>query len=367
MPPIAHTDGFFTIQEDRLFGLYVTTASLVLLIVDSLFSLSDELRYLWSNLRPLSFIYLLARYGSVGLIAVDILNQSQGLSQVTCNPALTGLTFALNILAAFGVQGLALATSLTVVHKNRWFQGILGTLFLALSAVRLALGEFANCNPNYISHPITTANNVLNLMFEAASMGLIMIHVWTIYKGRSRLESTSTKILTHLIRRDYVLELTAHSDSVIFVWALFNEIFQNVWTNRTSLSEKIVPIQDAVSAILMCRFYIKLCKIQEHLTEEHFEGEITTQFARHVPVRYKNVSDALDQDNYKDLDEDETDAEYYGQLTGFTDMDPAMSSRSSFSVGEDYKEDYNIDLEFGYDPREVDPVQVDVQVEVEVV
>ncbi|KIJ47424.1 hypothetical protein M422DRAFT_28786 [Sphaerobolus stellatus SS14] len=257
---------------DNRSALNVTMAAIALFLFDSLLTLSDEIKFIWG--KPWTaggVVYLLARYGLVlqNILQVMVSTSRTTSEKVTCTQDNIAITVIDNISAA-GVIGLTLVTTWIIARKKTRNLVLLCTTATLLAGSLLAFLGFTDCKLSDPTDSMTAlyptfklCNQIFLILFEFCATGIVLESTWRLYL--ETIEQAGKEVT--------LLRLFVKKGDLIFVWDILDVI-----SDKPTLVNFDVPLHDVITTILLCRFFLEICKTNEELAEdkEESEGALTT-------------------------------------------------------------------------------------------
>lgn len=152
---------------------------------------------------------------------------------------------------------------------------LLWLLFLAVQAFNLVFLKFTSCDLAVVESlageldAISLANSITDLCFETLVILIILYYTWGLYRQRAQHDATQVSLIALMVRAGIF------RFGLILLWSLYGAISPTFL--RPSLVGIDTPLQDAVSLILMCHFFLDLCEVQGKISDAQKSGQFTTK------------------------------------------------------------------------------------------
>jgi len=271
----------------------VALAAVSLLVYNSLLSFRREVKYVWSRpFRISTVLYFLARYGAIAWSVANAVVNAGYSTNGSCL-VLVNLINSLTFLSSLGITGLTFVTTFTVAKKDiRW------QLALGVSAVLLQISLamfiifpfscgvvslFGTLKPD--QDVLITLNHFAVILFEGIGLLTILVHTFGIYQTR---KSRGTSLVRFLVHRG------VFRFGLIFVWSAVDiGLIKIISPLYLSID---LPLQTAISSLILCHFYMDLNSLQDRLTIAESEGMLTTQVVPLPTLQERRPRPQLDGD-----------------------------------------------------------------------
>jgi len=288
---------FFTLEElianlqDKQTYIMLVLASQAAVVYDILLTLPDEVKFIWKKRKNItSALYFLAHYGVFMGILLELVtintNSTTDFSVCTRWNIVLALT---NLITTFGRIGLTVVSAWTIVCKKRLYLYILSamaTLFIASVVATFGFTECVLSSSKLQSFfTLKVLNQVLLILFEFSVIVIILFHTWRLYLVTRNQEKAEVELLTILVKKGLL------RFALIFVWNIADAIADKLV--RQTIVDIDGALYEAISTILVCRFFLETCQFNAKMAEaleeqaQETEGQLSTNFiATHVTESY---------------------------------------------------------------------------------
>jgi len=187
---------------------------------------------------------------------------------------------SIKVVQIIGVQGILLARAYAVSSGARNVTAILAILLGTnlVTSIAVIAGEPCTDVQPIWPRNLVQVSNVCSILFEAGVVGVTVYHTWSIYRTAKALSTAFKGSVTSLL-----LEQGIARFALIFFWELEISITEKLV--RSFLVGIDVPLENAISAILICRFHLNLQKRTVHSEGSTLPAPSLTSFHATLPIQ----------------------------------------------------------------------------------
>jgi len=239
---------------------YAALAGVVLLVFDTLLTLSDEIDFIWRpKKRLVTLLYLFARYGGLLTLALNFVSRHPVFVLVsslqTCT-IISYFTSSLDAVTIFGIQSILMGRAYALAVRRRWMIALSFILFLSLQIINLGFVWFAPCDfSDYrVANIIDVLNDIILISSQAGLLSVTIYHTWHLRWWTQEYSRDRFRSLSGLVLQQEIIRF-----AVIFTWNFVGTIVDEVFSDSSFIGID-VPLEIAVNIILACRFTVQLRK-----------------------------------------------------------------------------------------------------------
>ncbi|KAF8576684.1 hypothetical protein K439DRAFT_1640303, partial [Ramaria rubella] len=281
----ADSDALIQEAADFTAALYVNVAALVIIVYDTLLTLSAEIEVLWSKkLRLAALLYFMARYPGIVCFMGYLIANVLSLDTKTCTD-LSHFLDTLTLVPLIGIQGLVIARTYVISDQNRWVLVVLSLLLLGSLVPFIMDITIGSCDKSTLKLQTSKLeSNIGSSMVMATDTAFIAFTAYytlgyvKFSKGAYSLKGSTIGLLLKQGVLRYLFVLASNVAGIV-VQA----------TTRQSIGNILAPIRNALSALIICRFLLDIRQLNERADSNDRPRSLTsfraaTQYMRDMVV-----------------------------------------------------------------------------------